>query len=276
MAEIAVQEAAQPFEEFREQRKKKRILRDDQAQALREKKSSMAPPSVPPQVQTRNYYAPLRNKMVVGERQVSGTDAENQPKSQVASKYSPAEGAPGKAGRPPSIILTYAAKLIQLQNKIKSLAKQSLELRTTRNGTRVTTRDMVYYLAVKAHFDNTKMSYLTLYPKSLNPIKAVIRHLPHNTPEEDISDGLVDLGSDVITVKQMSSARRTPMWDPKSYPLITLPMTEKSQEIFKLPSLCHIAIKVEAYKFQNSLTQCYNCHKIGHAWANCKQPPRCL
>jgi hypothetical protein len=120
--------------------------------------------------------------------------------------------------------------LIQLQKQIKTVAKQSFELRTTRNGTRVTTRDMVDYLAVKAHFDSTSMSYFTFFPKSLKPIKAVIRHLPHNTPAEDISDGLVDLGFDVISVKQMSSTRRTPDEGPKILPLflITHPRTAKS------------------------------------------------
>jgi hypothetical protein len=58
--------------------------------------------------------------------------------------------------------------------------------------------------------------------------------------------------------------------------LITLPKTSKSQDIFRLNSLCYIAIKVEAYKAQNGLTQCYNCQQFGHVWANCKQPPRCL
>jgi hypothetical protein len=55
--------------------------------------------------------------------------------------------------------------------------------------------------------------------------------------------------------------------------LITLPRTSKSHEILKLRSLSNIAIRVEAYKAQTSLTQCYNC---GHVWANCKQPPRCM
>jgi hypothetical protein len=58
--------------------------------------------------------------------------------------------------------------------------------------------------------------------------------------------------------------------------LVTLPRTPKSQEIIRLPSLWHIAIRVEAYRNQNSLTQCQNCQQFGHIWANCKQPPRCL
>jgi hypothetical protein len=41
-------------------------------------------------------------------------------------------------------------------------------------------------------------------------------------------------------------------------------------------SRCHVAIRVEAYKDQTGLTQCYNCQQFGHVLANCKQPPRCM
>jgi hypothetical protein len=49
-----------------------------------------------------------------------------------------------------------------------------------------------------------------LYPKSEKPMKAVIRDLPYNTPADDISDGLVSLRFDVISVKQMIASRRSP------------------------------------------------------------------
>jgi hypothetical protein len=55
--------------------------------------------------------------------------------------------------------------------------------------------------------------------------------------------------------------------------LICLPRTSKSKEVFKLTSLCHIAVRVDAYKSQTCLMQCYNCQKFGYVWANCKQPP---
>jgi hypothetical protein len=58
--------------------------------------------------------------------------------------------------------------------------------------------------------------------------------------------------------------------------LIILLKTAKSKEIFRLQSFCHIAIRVEAYRAQNALTQCQNCQQFGHVWANCKQQPRCL
>jgi hypothetical protein len=108
----------------------------------------------------------------------------------------------------------------------------------------------------------------------------VIRPLPQNTPAENISDGLVNLGFDVISVKQMTATRRPHPEGSKTANLplflITLPRTAKSHEIFRLPSLCHIAIRVEVYRAQNGLTQCHNCQQFGHVWANCKQPPRCL
>jgi hypothetical protein len=46
---------------------------------------------------------------------------------------------------------------------------------------------------------------LYLLPKSEKPIKAMIRHLPLNTPAEDISDGLVNLGFEVVSIKQMTT-----------------------------------------------------------------------
>jgi hypothetical protein len=125
---------------------------------------------------------------------------------------------------------------MQLLKNLKGVARQNFELRNIRSGTRVVTKDMVDYQAVRAHFDQNSLTYFTFFPKSEKPVKAVIRHLPSNTPAKDISDGLVDLGFDVISVKQMSSARRSPDGsNPITLPLflVTLPRTQKSQEIFK-------------------------------------------
>jgi hypothetical protein len=105
--------------------------------------------------------------------------------------------------------LTSAANLIQLQKQLKGVAKQSFEFRNTKNGTRVVIKDMVYYQAVKQFFETKSLSYYTFYPKAEKPIKAVICHLPIDTHVEDIADGLVDLGFDIISVRRMSTARHS-------------------------------------------------------------------
>jgi len=115
-----------------------------------------------------------------------------------------------KTGRPPPIILTSATNLITLQAKLKGLVQGSFEFRNTRNGTRVTTKEMADYSAIRAHFETKKLNYFTFHHKSEKPIKAVIQHLRIDTPEVDISGGLVNFGSDVISVKQMTSSHISP------------------------------------------------------------------
>jgi hypothetical protein len=103
----------------------------------------------------------------------------------------------------------------------------------------------------------------TFYTKSEKPIKAVIRHLPTNTSSEGITLALQELGYEVISVKQMTAKRPSPEGGATciSLPLflVTLARSEKSQDIFKITSLCNIIVKVETYKSQKGLTQCYNC-----------------
>jgi hypothetical protein len=69
---------------------------------------------------------------------------------------------------------------------------------------------MADFLAIKSHFEGNKLSFFTFYPKSEKPIKAVIRHLPQNSPAEDICDGLVSIGYDVVSAKQKTTTRRSP------------------------------------------------------------------
>jgi hypothetical protein len=94
---------------------------------------------------------------------------------------------------------------------------------------------MADFQSVRSHFDANNLFYCSFYPKSDEHIKAVIRHLPHNTAAEDISHGLVSFGFEVIRVKQMTATRRSPPEEQNIINLliflITLPRTATSQEI---------------------------------------------
>jgi hypothetical protein len=137
---------------------------------------------------TRNFFAPLRTAIMDTDCACTETNPEE-------------EAVPGKAGRPPPIVLTSAVNLIQLQKQLKVVVSGDFEVRNTRNGTRVITRGMADFQSVKSHFDSKNLSYLTFFSKSEKPIKAVILHLPYTTHAENISDGLVSLGFDVVNVK---------------------------------------------------------------------------
>jgi hypothetical protein len=57
------------------------------------------------------------------------------------------------------------------------MVKADIEFRNTRNGTSVI-KSMADFEAVKSHLSNNNLSYFSFFPKSQNPIKAVIRILP--------------------------------------------------------------------------------------------------
>jgi hypothetical protein len=186
-------------------------------------------------VVTRNFLAPLR----AATMDTDSSSAEATPQE---------EAVLGKTGRPPLIVITAATNLMQLQKVIKSVVKK-IEFRNTRNGTTVITKTLADFAAVKSHLETNNLPYFTFYPKYLKPIKAVIRHFPMNTPAKDISEELMELGFNIISVKQMpytlqSQSEETPT---KNLPLflITFSKTAKSQEIFRVTALCYIAIRVE-------------------------------
>jgi hypothetical protein len=87
--------------------------------------------------------------------------------AQVAEPNAEEAAAPalGNSSRPPQIVLTSAANLIQLQDQLKGVAKQHFEFRNTRNGTRLVTKDMVDYQAVKTYFERNSLSFFTFFPK---------------------------------------------------------------------------------------------------------------
>jgi hypothetical protein len=62
---------------------------------------------------------------------------------------------------------------------------------------------MAIYSAMKFYLEKNNLRYFTTSPNSERPIKAVIRHLPPDTPAEDISNSLEDLGFNIIYVMQL-------------------------------------------------------------------------
>jgi hypothetical protein len=64
---------------------------------------------------------------------------------------------------------------------------------------------MADFQSVRSHFKSQNLSYFSFFPNSEKPIKVVICHLPHNTAAEDISERLVSLGFNIVSIKQMTA-----------------------------------------------------------------------
>jgi hypothetical protein len=169
--------------------------------------------------------------------------------------------------------LYFCNESVTVAETIKVIVKGSFEFRITKNRTRVPTKEMADFSAIKYFFLSFEENFLL----QLLPI---IRHLPSHTYAEVIYEALVKLGFDVISVKQITTSRLSPSQVPENsnlpFFLVSLPRTGKSQDIFKLRSLCHIHIKVEAYKKQNGLTHCLTVRSLAmYGQIVISLPPAC-
>jgi hypothetical protein len=89
-------------------------------------------------------------------------------------------------------------------------SKEKYEFRNILNGTLIITIEMADYTSIISYLEKNNLQYFTSSPNFEKPIKAVIRHLPPDTPEEDISNSLEGLGFNVTNVRQMAATRTAP------------------------------------------------------------------
>jgi hypothetical protein len=126
------------------------------------------------EVVTSNFFAPLR---------ASTMDTD----SLGAEVATPKGTDPGKGGRPPPNIFTSKTNMNQLQRHLKNVAKGDFEFCNIKKGTRVITKSMTDFEAVKSFSPTRNISLYTFFPISQNPNKAVSPYLPTNTPPQVIS-----------------------------------------------------------------------------------------
>jgi hypothetical protein len=69
---------------------------------------------------------------------------------------------------------------------------------------------MADYSAMKSYLEKNNLHYLSCSLNSEKPIKAETRHLPPDTPAERISNGLENLGFNVINVRLLTTNRSAP------------------------------------------------------------------
>jgi hypothetical protein len=139
--------------EFREKRRRKRKTSEEQ-------KKNPKPTPIPRdpriksevQVQTKNFFTPLRT---------SGMDVK-----ETANKPEEQQPSNNKSDRPPPIVLTSTTNLMQLQRKVKDIVTGNFDFRNIRSGTRIVTKEMADFSAIKKFLENKNLSDFTFYRKS--------------------------------------------------------------------------------------------------------------
>jgi hypothetical protein len=196
----SVESVAQDDDFQQVQRCKRHICCDTSQTAKNSTKPVPTSPSVnlPPKAAlTRIFFTPLRT----ADMDMETTCAENALSEQEA---------PRKPGTTPPVMMTSTTNLIQLQSDIKDHIKGECDFRNTQNGTCVITKEMADYSAMKSYLEKNNLYYFTFSPNSEKPIKAIIHHIPPDTPAENISSSLEELAFNIINMRQMTATQRAP------------------------------------------------------------------
>jgi hypothetical protein len=101
-------------------------------------------------------------------------------------------------------------------------------------------------------------------------IKVVLRGVPTDISEQEITDDLINRGYEVNLVKRFG-----PKDKPMPIVLVVLKRNPSSSEIYNITNLFFFPIIVETFK-KSGPAQCFLCQRFGHGSSNCHYPHRCV
>jgi len=101
-------------------------------------------------------------------------------------------------------------------------------------------------------------------------LKVIIKGIPTDISEDDISNELINLGFDVKIVRRFGNKSK-----PLPVCLVSLSKNPAAAEIYEIPHLFYLSVKVETYK-KSGPAQCFSCQRFGHGYSNCGHPSRCV
>ena len=123
-----------------------------------------------------------------------------------------------------------------------------------------------------------KLAYHTYpLPETTQP-RLVLKGIPPNVPEEDISEELATHNIQTVHVTQLTNMDKTTKTVITRYPIfvVTFQPGTDMQKVLELHKLCHCIVKWEKYKNSRPIRQCFNCQSFGHSSTFCGRPPKCV
>lgn len=122
------------------------------------------------------------------------------------------------------------------------LGPEEFNLKSSKDFLIINTADCASHYKVVEYLTKTNLSFQTFTPRHNYPTQAVIWHLRHSIPVEDIEAALTELGFPVLSVHPfLNRVTQSPL----SLFSVSLEPIESSHNIFKLTKLLNSIITVE-------------------------------
>lgn len=101
-------------------------------------------------------------------------------------------------------------------------------------------------------------------------LKIVIKGIPTNITEEEITNELSELGFNIKTIKRFGQPNK-----PLPIVLVIITKDATATQIYEVNNLFYLKVKIESFR-KTGPSQCHACQRFGHGSQNCGHPPRCV
>ena len=137
---------------------------------------------------------------------------------------------------------------------------------------------------IGTYLGNNKIPHFTFTPDSAKLGKTVIKHLPLDYTNEEITESLQKQGIQVVSTSRLHQHRQTTTTDGqtktvKTQTTMIIVTTYKNQleHMYTINNVCGLFVKIEPFRPpKNSVPQCHRCLRFGHGSGMCQMPFRCL
>jgi len=153
-----------------------------------------------------------------------------------------------------------------------------VEVKSKSNRLLLYTKATQDYNILLSEIHTAKLSY-HIYPLPENtPTRLVLKGIPPNVPEEDISTELATHNIQTVRVTQLKKIDKPTNTVLHRYPIfvVTFQPGTDTLKVLQLRKLCHCIVKWEKYRNSRPIRQCYNCQSFGHSSTFCGRPPKCV
>ncbi|GBM03816.1 hypothetical protein AVEN_231292-1 [Araneus ventricosus] len=119
-----------------------------------------------------------------------------------------------------------------------------------------------------------KLEFMLTYETyESRPLKVVIRHLPREMDQQEITQSLEEKGFKIERITQMKNYREKtllPLY------LADIKKIGNFANIYNNKELCYFRVKIEPYRKRTKAIICFNCSGFYHSTRNCHMKPRCI
>lgn len=107
--------------------------------------------------------------------------------------------------------------------------------------------------------NNSIVNFHSFPLPSEKSLKVIIRGLPLDISDDELMDELKSLDFEPNFVRPFyMNGKRIPIH------MVSLKQTESAKDIYTIPNLLYVKVKIEAYK-QTGPAQCFTCQQFGHS-----------